>query len=110
VCQWGCVLKIQGIGGSRLLGVRFLGFGLCHTALGFRHVEGASQFIGLQSVGLVEAGRWAIILDAMAKAETEFLVLFLLFRKELAIQSKDSRQIFVGVSFLGQCPWRGRQG
>jgi len=80
---------------------------LRRTALGFRHVEGASWFVGLRSVGLVEAGRWAVVLDAMAKAETEFLVLFLLFRKELAVQSEDSGQIFIGVGLLGQCPWRG---
>jgi len=83
---------------------------LCRTALGFRHVEGASQFVGLQSAGLVEAGRWAVVLDAMAKAETKFLMPFLLFRKELAVQSEDSGQIFVGVGFLGRCPWHGRQG
>jgi len=79
-------------------------------ALGLRGVEGASQFIGLQGAGLVEAGRWAIVLDAMVKAETEFLVPFLLFRKELAVWSEDSGQIFIGVGLLGQCPWRGRQG
>jgi len=76
-------------------------------ALGFRRVEGASRFVSLRSVGLVEAGRWAVVLDAVAKAETEFLTLFLLFRKELAVRSEDSGQIFVGVSFLGRCPWRG---
>ena len=77
-------------------------------ALGFRRVEGASQFVNLRSARLVEAGRWAIVLDAMVEAETEFLAPFLLFRKELAVRSEDSRQIFIGVGFLGRCPWRGR--
>jgi len=76
-------------------------------ALGFRCVEGASWFISLWSAGLVKARRWAIVLDAVAKAETKFLTPFLLFRKELSVQSKDSRQIFVGVSFLGWCLWHG---
>ena len=80
-----------------------------HTALGFRCVEGASRFVGLQSVGLVEAERWAVILDAMVKAETEFLAPFLLFRKELAVWSEDSGQIFIGVGLLGQCPWHGQR-
>ena len=93
-----------------MLGVRFLGFGLRRTALGFRRVESASWFIGLWSVGLVEAGRWAIVLDAVAKAETKFLAPFLPFRKELAVRSKDSGQIFIGVGLLGRCPWCGRQG
>jgi len=83
---------------------------LRRTALGFRCVEGASRFVGLRSVGLVEAGRWAIVLDAVAKAKTEFLAPFLLFRKELAVQSKDSGQIFIGVGLLGWCPWHGRRG
>jgi len=83
---------------------------LCRTALGFRRVEGASRFVGLQSVGLVKAGRWAVVLDAVVKAETKFLAPFLLFRKELAIRSGDSGQIFIGVGLLGWCSWRGRQG
>jgi len=76
-------------------------------ALGFRRVEGASQFVDLRSAQLVKARRWAIVLNAVVKAETEFLTPFLLFRKELAIQSEDSRQIFIGVSFFGQCLWCG---
>jgi len=76
-------------------------------ALGFRRV-GASWFVNLRSVRLVEARRWAVVLDAMAKAKAKPLASFLLSWKELAIRSEDHGQVLVRVVVLGQSLWRGQ--